>query len=129
VRNENGHLEVSLYVPSEITPRTLAEEMLKLKVAFPKRGDVFYNLLSERIMANGFTDDRLKDAVARVLDTFNYKEINISDIVSFDKRVRLYTYNEMSEDILSQKANAAEFEARIVNDRRYWVKRRDLDQL
>lgn len=68
--------------------------MRKLQSAFPKQNKEFFNLLAERLIANGFTDERLTDAVNKVIDTFQYKELNISDIVKFDKKIRLYSYSQ-----------------------------------
>lgn len=123
-RNEkSGTCEVSLYPRGEVTPKILATEMKKLQVAFPKREAEFFNLLAERIVANGFTDQRLRDAVSKVIDTFGYKEINISDVIGFDRRVRLYTYGEMSDMICDGKAAAGDFEMREFDGRKYWIKR------
>ena len=68
--------------------------MRKLQSAFPKQNKEFFNVLAERLIANGFTDERLADAVNNVIDNFQYKELNIADIVSFDKKIKLYTYSE-----------------------------------
>lgn len=72
----------------------VAKNMRKLQSAFPKQGKEFFNVLAERLIANGFTDERFADAVNHVIDTFQYKELNISDIVKFDKKVKLYNYSE-----------------------------------
>ena len=72
----------------------IAKNMKKLQSAFPKQSKEFFNVLAERLVANGFTDERLADAVNNVIDNFQYKELNISDIVRFDKKMRLYNYNE-----------------------------------
>ena len=126
-KNErNGNLEVSVYRPGSVTPQVLASEIKKLQVAFPSRPAAFFNLLAERIVANGFSDDRLRDAVAKVIDTFSYKEINISDVIGFDRRIRMYTYGEMCEQIHERLAKADDFQIREIQDRKFWVKKTDL---
>ena len=97
-----------------------------MQVAFPSRPAAFFNLLAERIVANGFSDDRLRDAVAKVIDTFSYKEINISDVIGFDRRIRMYTYGEMCEQIHERLAKADDFQIREIQDRKFWVKKTDL---
>ena len=52
----------------------------------------FYDILDERIRANGFSDDRLTDAVNHVIDTCPYTFPKISDFVSFDKTVKTLSY-------------------------------------
>ncbi len=73
------------------------EEMLpilrELATAFP-----VYNskiaVLVKVLMANNFTAKRLSDACMHVMATCKYKEPTIADIVSYDRCLRLYTYQE-----------------------------------
>lgn len=85
--------EVSIYLDT-LSDVGVAKNMRKLQSAFPKQSKEFFNVLAERLIANGFTDQRLTDAVNNVIDNFQYKELNISDIVQFDKKMRLYNYKE-----------------------------------
>lgn len=100
--------------------------MKRLELAFPKMERGFFDLLAERIIANGFTASRLKDAVNHVLDNFQYKELNISDIIRFDRRVKLYTYSEFSQLAIEGKYKWDDFEKRKINGTNYWVKKADL---
>jgi len=54
----------------------------------------FFGILAERIEANNFTEKQLNDAINHVIDTFQYKELNIADIIRFDRRIKLYTWEE-----------------------------------
>lgn len=67
--------------------------------AFPKMPDPTINLLKERFKANGFSDDRLKDAVANVIDNYEGwdKSPNIANFINFDKKVKIYNYKESLE--------------------------------
>ena len=91
-KTQSNH-EMSLY-KGTLTDVGIAKNMRRLQSAFPKQGKEFFNLLAERLIANGFTDDRLTDAVNNVIDNFRYKELNISDIVQFDNRVKLLSYSQ-----------------------------------
>ncbi len=84
---------MSLYQDT-LSDMGVAKNMKKLQSAFPKQSKEFFNVLAERLIANGFTDERLADAVNNVIDNFQYKELNISDIVRFDKKMKMYNYKE-----------------------------------
>lgn len=119
-------MAVSLYRDNEASPRDIAISMKRLELAFPKMERGFFDLLAERIIANGFTASRLKDAVNYVLDNFQYKELNISDIIRFDRRVKLYTYSEVCQLITSGKADWDDFEKREINGTVFRIKKADL---
>lgn len=101
--------------------------MKRLQTAFPKMGQDFFNLLAERLIDNGFSSKRLKHAVNYVLDNFNYKELNIADIIRFDKRVKLYTYNDVCRMVSKGEASFSDFEMREINGKCYRVKKSDLE--
>ena len=77
--------------------------------AFPKMGDPFFNLLAERVRANKFTTKRLNDAINHLIDNFNYKELNIADIIKFDKRAKLYSYNDVCKMVSKGEATFSDF--------------------
>jgi hypothetical protein len=70
----------------------------KLQAAFPACSPMYFNLLGERLAANGFTDQRFNDAIGNLLDTFKYPTPTISDVISWDKKIKLHTYS----DVLAQ---------------------------
>ena len=119
-------MAVSLYRDNEASPRDIAVSMKRLELAFPKMESAFFDLLAERIIANGFTAERLKDAVNHVLDNFQYKELNISDIIRFDRRAKLYTYSEVCQLITAGKAVMEDFEMREINGTVFRIKKADL---
>ena len=126
MKSSNGEMAVSLYRDAEPSPTEIAVSMKRLQVAFPKMEPAFFNLLAERIMGNCFTAERLKDAVNHVLDNFQYKELNISDIIRFDRRAKLYTHSEVTALVSSGKAEFSDFEIREINGNYFRVKKADL---
>ncbi len=77
-------------------------------------------------MANGFTDKRLQDAVNYVIDNFQYKELNVSDIIRFDKYLKLYSYDEM----LKQNEGTAPFKiVRKTPKGNLWARISEIEQL
>lgn len=101
----------------------LASQIKKLQVAFPGQDTDFFNLLAERLVANRFSDRRLREAVSHMIDTFPYRRINIADVISFDRRVRLYTYGEVCDMVHGQTARFDEFELREVGSKKYWIRK------
>lgn len=94
MRDNNGVMWVSKYGDS-LAMRTDAEDAVSmLSVAFPKQEQAFFVLAAKRMLDNGFTARRMRDAVNYLIDNFQYKELNIADIIKFDKRVKLYGRSE-----------------------------------
>lgn len=124
MQNESGY-EISKYEKGEVSDRALAISIKKLKVAFPKRDEEFFNLLTERIIANGFSDERLSDAINKVIDSFGYKEINISDIINFDSKIKLYTYNEVCNMVHQGCDMNRDFNKKQINGKTFWIKLSD----
>ncbi len=111
---------MSLYEGS-LSDMGVAKNMRKLQSAFPKQNKEFFNVLAERLIANGFTDERLTDAVNNVIDNFQYKELNISDIVKFDKKIKLYNYSDACRLVTEKGYEFGKDLKRITMDNRvYW---------
>jgi hypothetical protein len=87
---------VSIY-QGELTPLCVIECSKKLKSAFPQIAAGFYDILNDRLKANGFNDARLRAAIDNLIDTFNYPIPTISDIISFDRRLKFLSYYEMCD--------------------------------
>ncbi|WP_019540586.1 hypothetical protein [Proteiniphilum acetatigenes] len=126
MKNNDGNREVSKYDDSLASPMLIYQSTNRLKAAFPKMSDQFFNLLSERIIANDFTENRLIDAINHVIDNFAYKELNISDVIRFDRKVKLYTYPEVSDLVTAGKASFSDFEIREIDGKTFRVKKSDL---
>lgn len=90
--------------------------------------NTFFNILTERILLNKFTANRLKDAVNHIIDNFQYKELVVSDIIRFDKRIKLYTYNEVCNLVTKGQASFDEFEVREIEGCCYRILKKDMNQ-
>ena len=104
----------------QLTPNVLATQIKKLQAAFPKQSLDFFNVLVERIKANGFSDERLTDAVNNVIDNFQYKELNIADIIKWDKREKLITYQQLVSLVTSGKEKMEDWEIVTINGKKLW---------
>jgi hypothetical protein len=125
VKTDDGNYKISLYPQGLLTDESIAVNLKKLQISFSRQTPEFFNILAERIVANGFTDEKLKDAVNYVIDNFQYKELNISEIVRYDLCAKLYTGEEyMNFQMKGMKPS--DFEKRKVDGINYVVKKSDL---
>ena len=104
--------EISLY-KGPLSGKVLFREIAKIQSAFPSLPKGFYDILSSRLADNGFTDDRLKDAVNNVIDTCIYPTPTISQFISFDKRVKVFKYPEIVKMVEDGDPNAFDRYQRI----------------
>ena len=94
ILRKDEQLSMSLYT-GELTTQCIIVNFAKVKKAFPSLPVEFYDIFAERIKENCFSDDRLKDAINTVIDTCTYPIPTIASFISFDKRVKLYTYSDL----------------------------------
>jgi hypothetical protein len=123
-RNDEGFC-LSLYDGAKAEPVEIAQAMTKLKIAFPKMDVAFFDVLAEAIDDCDFTTERLRDAVKHVLYNFRYKELNVADIVSYDRRVKLYTGAEFMNAQM-QGIHRSKFEKRDIDGEIFFVLKSDL---
>lgn len=83
----------------ELTTRNIIECVKKIKQAFPSLPPGFYDVLSERITHHKFSDERLRDAVNNAIDNCVYPTPTIAQFVSFDRRIKVLTYDEYIKKI------------------------------
>lgn len=121
-KSESGESSVSIYRGEPATAEEVFVGMNRLRTAFPKMSPEFFNLLSERVTAKKFTSARLRDAVNHLIDNFSYKELNVSDVIKFDKRHRLYTYNEVCALVGRGAARFTDFKVIEIDGKPYRVK-------
>lgn len=123
VGTEENEFSISKY-QGQLTPSNLATQIKKLQVAFPKQPIEFFDLLVGRIKANNFTDERLTDAVNNVIDNFRYKELNIADIIKYDKREKLITYQQLVKLVSNGQEKMDSWEIVEIDNRKLWQKKR-----
>lgn len=124
VRMNNGSSGLSLYKAGELSPECIVQNQLRLSAAFPRMGENFFNLLTERLIEREFSDERLTDAINHLIDNFQYKELSIADVIRFDRVKKLYTYGEYCDAVGSGLASSDDFKAHYVEGRKkpFWVK-------
>ena len=71
------------------------ESTLLIQNAFPTLPNGFYDVLYDMIKDEGFTDQRLKDSVKHVIKNCVYPQPTVAQFISFDKKIDLFTYDDM----------------------------------
>ena len=86
--------EISLY-RGNLTDECLIRNIVLIKKAFPSLPLQFYDVLTDRIYANKFSDARLEDAICNVIDNCIYPIPTIANFISFDKKIKIYNYKQI----------------------------------
>lgn len=120
--------ELTIYSDKRAEITLIATEIRKLKAAFPAMESEFMSVLAERIQAKGFSEQRLKDAISSTIDNFIYQKPNIANIIGFDKRVKLYSYNEVTNLIGEHKASFDDFGKKKIGETVWRISKSDIEQ-
>jgi len=87
---------ISLYTDTLANVKDIISAAAIIKKSFPALPQGFYDMFGDRIMANKFTINRLRDAIAFVIDNCRYPQPSIADFVSYDKTIKFRTHAEMT---------------------------------
>jgi len=93
-----GYSEISIY-RGELTKQCIADANGKIAMTFPSLPAEFYKVLANRVKDNNFSDERLKDSVNHVIDNCIYPIPTIAQFISFDKNIKVYTYQDMLKQV------------------------------
>lgn len=91
---KNGYSELSVYA-GDLTDRVMVNAAKQILKSFPTLNNDFIDILIQRIKQNGFSDKRLMDAVNHVIDNCVYPSPTVAQFISFDKVVKIYTYDDV----------------------------------
>ena len=87
--------QVSLYGNGQVSAEVFADGCIKLKAAFPKLPNSWYELLDEMIDEERFTNQRFVDAVKELIKNCEYPEPTIAKFLGHDKIIDSYSYDEI----------------------------------
>lgn len=87
--------EISVYTGEIASREIILSETKKLVAAFPEITNDFIILLIDRLTDNKFTAQRVKDAINNIIDNSPYKRPSIADIISFDKKIKTFSFDEI----------------------------------
>jgi hypothetical protein len=115
--------ELSVYTDEVATRTQLIGATKKLHAAFPEITNDFIILLIERLIDNKFTKQRVTDAINHIIDTSPYKHPAIADIISFDRKIKLYTYAEVAIRCSPNHSVFDNFERIEINGKKRYIKK------
>ena len=124
-KTSNGN-ELTVY-RGELTPKALSQNVAKVKAAFPSLQPDFFVLLIDRLKEKGFSDERLKDAVNSVIDNCHYPTPTLANFLSFDKRVKILTYQELCSMVTEGEASYSRYSRIKIKGKIYFVRTVDKD--
>lgn len=116
--------ELSIY-SGEISGEQTAKQIVKAKAAFPQLKPEFFSVLIDRMRENGFSDERMKDSINNVIDNCRYPIPTMADFLSFDKRVKLYQYNEVCDLVTGNQATFEDFSIIRISSIVYRIRKSD----
>jgi hypothetical protein len=59
----------------------IVNELIRLKETFPKNENIFFVHLTERIIANNFTEEETVRIVDNAIDTIKHQQLTIAEII------------------------------------------------
>lgn len=105
----------------------MAEAEKRALKAFPALSLEQIDILHDRFVENGFTDQRAMDAVNHVIDHHVYGGTpNIAAFISYDRRVKALSWNELEKAHNEGSANRSDFGMVIINGKVKHIKRDDI---
>ena len=124
LKKQDNEYSLSTY-SGELTQESIVKSVAKVKAAFPALPKEFYSVFIERLREKGFTDERLKDAVNNVIDNCQYPTPTLANFLSFDKRVKLYSYSEMCSKVQPGMSSTEIFDKIKIDGNLFWVRKSD----
>lgn len=94
---------LSIYNTAPATREEIRNLLYFLEKAFSMT-DQKLSLMTEIVYNEYFTPQRLKDAVNYLLKCCKKKELQIADVISYDRCLKLYTYSEACRLVTSGQA-------------------------
>lgn len=126
---KDGHFETSIYA-GELTKECIAKNTIKLMQSFPALPSGFFDVFSDRIKENNYSDKRLTDAINHVIDNCIYPTPTIAQFISYDKRIKLYTHEQLWKLVDEVRSVGQEYKAVRIGDnpRPVWANLNDIHE-
>lgn len=87
---------LSLYDDEPFCPKDCFKELATLTELYGISKE-YVCILVEALNNNHFTNQRFRDAVRNVVETFKFQKPTIADFVSYDDIIRLYSWHEKNK--------------------------------
>ena len=90
--------EISIYAGEQpATPQEVQNWVATMAVAFPRQSTDFWRLVGQMVVRDKISQKRLAMIADRLMREHRYPVLNISDILSIDARVKIYTGTELRQ--------------------------------
>lgn len=86
---------------------------------FPALPIEFYGVFIDRIKEKGFCNERLIDAVNHVIDNCQYPTPTAANFLSFDKKSKIYTYQEILS-LVDKGDSFSNYTIITINNKKFW---------
>lgn len=119
---------LSLYTDEPFCPKACFKELATLTELFGISKE-YVCILIEALNNNHFTNQRFKDAVRNVVETFKFQKPTIADFVSYDDFIRLYSWQEKNKLTQNGASNDDFFLVGLLSNIAHYVRISDVAKL
>jgi len=124
LQSDGGEQSISVY-GGDLKPETVARCVAKVKAAFPALTKDFFTVFIDRLKDKGFSDERLNEAVNNVIDNCQYPTPTLANFLSFDKRVKVLSYDELCSKVYKLEVKFDDYTPITINGNRFYIKKSD----
>lgn len=120
---ESGERWITAYSGPVLTAKDALYLSDRITTAFPAMTGEQVKILLGQMMDMGWTAQRASDAVDRVIRTCEFPAPTLARFLAFDRKKRLYTYDEMIKDVYDDPGlTTNDFKTGVIEGTRYWWK-------
>lgn len=99
--DKETHFEISAF-NEEMSESNHLKEITNIKLAFPTLPTGFYSVLLDRVRELKISDQRLKFAVAHVIDNCEYPTPTLAQFIRYDRKIKVFNHVQilkMNDDV------------------------------
>lgn len=125
-RIDEQSFAISTYEGAPATTEEVRTEITRLKNAFPQMSAPVFATIIEMLVEEGWTRERIQDAVKKVIMTNKYPTFTPATLLEFDKPKKLYNYRGYCNLISQQKAVHEDFDSIKIDGKIFWYLKNEL---
>lgn len=117
---------VTTYKGEPASADEVKTEIRRLSNAFPQMSVPVFATIIEMLVSEGWTKERIQDAVKKVIMTNKYPTFTPATLLEFDKPKKLYNYRGYCNLISQQKAVHEDFDSIKIDGKVFWYLKNEL---
>jgi hypothetical protein len=115
--------ELSLYREQPPAhPDHVKNECKRLQSCFPQIPTGMVVVMAQRVLAKQMSAQQLTDAIDNLIDNYKYPVPTVAEVLSWDKKVKLYTHAEVVKEI-PQGFEFSAYDMVTINDQKRWIRK------